>query len=71
MPDALSLSFSGWHPANVRRVRRALDTSLRNEEIRAAYRGRPAGTSQGDAIEALALKHCLSEDAVQRIVWPR
>ncbi|MEO0559788.1 MAG: hypothetical protein AAF170_16580 [Bacteroidota bacterium] len=68
--DALTIPTTGWHPSNVRRVRRALDVSLRNEEIRAAYHSR-GEEKPGACIERLRLAYCLSYATVERIVFPR
>lgn len=72
MPSDVSFAVScrDWHPANVRRVRQAIEVSLRNEAIRDAYRNR-GDEDPGTCLERLADAHALSPDTIQRIVFPR
>lgn len=68
---ALSVTFEGWHPRNIERVRRALDVSIRNEAIRAAFRDRPADSDPEQVKDDLARQYHLSPDTVDKVIWPR
>lgn len=66
-----AVPLSDLHSEDIRRVRMSLETTLRNVEIRRRYRELRRTHRKLPAIEALVEEYCLSESAIDLILWPR
>ncbi|MEL6703026.1 MAG: hypothetical protein AAFP15_01955 [Bacteroidota bacterium] len=70
--EAIVIHVDGMHALDVRRIRDAVNLSLRNAEIRAAYWAkRKRKVPKPRALSDLAAEYSLSEDAIHSAVWPR
>lgn len=71
MSDVLSISLEGMRSDDIKRIRRALDMSLRNAEIRLRYAELQARYGQLQALMQLEEDTGLCQTQLRRIIYTR